>query len=153
MKNLGDTVQWLMQEEQKGLFEILVALALNLIFLALMALLLWPLGHAALAWQFARGYGILWVVTVVASQIVNRLQALFKVNLYDHPDAYVISNLLASCFLQVGWSTFAALSIYPLSSGGAGLDHGDMASCRLAFVSYRFLYRVLVLPGPHLQAI
>lgn len=31
--------------------------------------------------------------------------------MYDHFDAYVISNLVASCVLQAGWSAFAALTI------------------------------------------
>jgi hypothetical protein len=36
--------------------------------------------------------------------------------MYDHPDAYVNSNLAISCFLQAGWSAFAALVVYSFAT-------------------------------------
>jgi hypothetical protein len=58
----GEISRWLLQDEQKDLFEIVVAIALNVLFLALIALLLWPLGRTLLALRLARGYGLLWIV-------------------------------------------------------------------------------------------
>jgi hypothetical protein len=107
----GDIGKWLMHDDQKGLFEILFACALNVLFLALVALLLWPLGRPALALRLAKGYGVLWLVTVITVILVNRLHRLFRVDMYRRFDAYVISNLAVSCFLQAGWSAFAALAV------------------------------------------
>lgn len=109
---MGEISKWLMHDDRKELFEVLTAGALNILFLALLALLLWPAGRSALAFRLAKGYGVLWVVVYVTSVLVNRVQRLCRVNLYDHADAYVISNLAASCFLQVGWSAFAALTVH-----------------------------------------
>jgi hypothetical protein len=109
---MGEIVKWLMQDRQKDLFEILVALALNILFLALAALLLWPLDRLRLALDLAKGYGVLWMATGATAVLVHRVQSWFRVNLYDHPNAYVISNLAVSCVLQVGWSAFAALAVH-----------------------------------------
>jgi hypothetical protein len=107
----GEISKWLMHDDQKGLFEVLFASALNVVFLALIALLLWPLGKPALAFRLARGYVILWIVTFITSVLVHRLHRFFRIDLYTHVDAYVISNLAVSCFLQAGWSAFAALTV------------------------------------------
>jgi len=53
--------KWLMHDGQEELFEILFACALNLLFLALIVLLLWPLGRPLLAIRLAKAYGILWI--------------------------------------------------------------------------------------------
>jgi len=112
MKNYGEFSKWLLHEDQKELFEILVAIALNVVFLVLIVLLLWPLlGRPSLASRLAKGYGVLWGLTFVAAMLGNRIQDYFRVNIYDRPNAYVISNLAVSCFLQVGWSAFAALTV------------------------------------------
>jgi hypothetical protein len=36
------------------------------------------------------------------------LQRIFRMDLYSHFDAYVISGLILSGFVQVGWSAYAA---------------------------------------------
>ncbi|HEV7858055.1 MAG TPA: hypothetical protein VGO91_05455 [Pyrinomonadaceae bacterium] len=101
-----------MREEQKTLFEVLVAGILNILFLALIALLLWPLGRLMLAFRLAKGYGILWIVVCVIALLVNRIQRFFRADIYTHADAYVVSNLVVSCFLQAGWAAFAALAVH-----------------------------------------
>lgn len=107
----GDVSKWLMHDDQKELFEVLVAGALNVVFLALAALLAWPMGKTPLVFRLAKGYAVLWIVIYVTFLIINRLHRLFRVDIYTHVDAFVISNLAVSCFLQVGWSAFAALTI------------------------------------------
>ncbi len=109
--------KWLLQDDQKDLFEILVAIALNVVFLALIALLLWPLGKPALALRLAKGYSILWLVTFLTVVVLNRVHRLFRMNLYDRANAFVISNLAVSCVLQAGWSAFAALTVQSLVVG------------------------------------
>jgi hypothetical protein len=107
----GEISKWLMHDDQKELFEVLVAATLNLVFLALIALLLWPLGKPVLAFRLAKGYGLLWIVTFVTILLVHRVYHFFRVDLYTHVDAYVLSNLAVSCFLQAGWSAFTALMV------------------------------------------
>lgn len=108
-----------MHDEQKELFEILVAFVLNVVFLTLLTLILWPLGRSLLALRLATGYGVLWVLAWVSALFGNRIQDYFRVNIYDRPNAFLISNLLVSCFLQVGWAAFAADSVRGLIPGAA----------------------------------
>ena len=117
MKSHGELSKWLMHDDQKELFEVLVASALNVVFLALIVLLLWPLGRPMLACRLALGYVVLWGLTCVAALLGNRIQEFFGVNIYDRSRAYVISNLVVSCFLQVGWSAFAALTVHRFAPG------------------------------------
>jgi hypothetical protein len=109
---MGEFSKWLMHDDQKDLFEFLFALTLSLLFLVLIALLLWPLGKPMLAFRLAKGYGYLWGLLYLVSALVSRIQAFFRVNLYDHADAYVNSNLAVSCLLLIGWSAFAALTVH-----------------------------------------
>ncbi|MGB8510773.1 MAG: hypothetical protein WCD76_20545 [Pyrinomonadaceae bacterium] len=114
---MGEISKWLMHDEQKDLFEILVASTLNIVFLVLIALLLWPVAKPVLALRLAGGYAILWIATAIIAALVNRLQSFFRLDIYTHVDAYVISNLVVSCFLQAGWSAFAALSVRDFVAG------------------------------------
>ena len=109
---MGEISKWLMDEERKDLFEVLVASTLNIVFLALIALLLWPLGGLMLAFRLAKGYGLLWIIVYVSAVLVHRIQRFFGVDMYTHADAYVVSNLAVSCFLQAGWAAFAALAVH-----------------------------------------
>lgn len=103
---------WLLHDDQKDLFEILVALVLNVLFLALAALLLWPLDRLKLALGLAKGYGIFWIVVSGMTVLMISLHRRLRMNIYDHASAFVISNLAVSCFLQVGWADFAALTVH-----------------------------------------
>ena len=148
--------KWLLHEDRKELFEIVVAGGLNIIFLALVSLLLWGMGSPLPALRLAGGYGVLWIATFSTGALVNRAQRLFKVNIYDHPDAYVNSNLAASCFLQAGWSAFAALSVHGFVAGAPvwlalTLHVVGFLSCLVAFfaVSSCFqghVYKMISLP-------
>jgi hypothetical protein len=106
--------KWLIHDDRKELLEIVVALALNVIFVTLIALLLWPIGKPVLALRLAKGYGVLWIVSFLISVLLNRLHRLFRIDMYTHANAFVISNLAASCFLQMGWSAFATLTVQNL---------------------------------------
>ena len=97
-----------MHEDQKELFDYLFALVLNAVFLALAALLLWPLGKAIMALGLAKAYWIFWTGVIVLSSLLVLAQRIFRMDLYSHYNAYVICGLAVSGFLQVGWSAFAA---------------------------------------------
>ena len=105
---MGEFSKWLLHEDQNELFDYLFAIFVNAVFLALTALLLWPLGKAAMIFQFARGFWIFWTAVIVTASVLVLVQRIFRMDLYSHFDAYVISGLAVSGFVQVGWSAFAA---------------------------------------------
>ncbi len=108
---MGAIAKWLLHDDQKELFDYVFANALNLIFLALTALVLWPLDKATMTLHLAKGYWLFWIVMVVTSGVLLLLQRIFRMDLYSRFDAYVISALVLSGFLQAGWSAFAALLV------------------------------------------
>ncbi len=107
----------LVQSLPEAGLDFLIALGLNLIFLALIALLLWPLGQSVLAVRLTKGYGILWVVAVLTAVLLYRVQRFFRVDADTHADAFVLSNLAHSVFLLAGWSAFAALTVHSFVAG------------------------------------
>ena len=108
---MGEFSKWLLHEEQKELFEYLFALVLNIVFVAITALLLWQQGRAIVAWRLAKGYWMFWTVLIMTSIVMILAQRLFRMDLYSRFNAYVISGLAVSALLQLGWSAFAALVI------------------------------------------
>ena len=108
---MAEYSKWLLHEDQKELFVYLFAIVLNIFFLALTSLLLWPLGRATSALRLAKGYWIFWTVVIITSALMVLVQRLFRMDLYSHFDAYVISGLVLSGFLQAGWSAFVALVV------------------------------------------
>jgi hypothetical protein len=105
---MGQFSKWLLHDDQKELFDYLFAIALNAVFLALIALLLWPLGRAGIAWRLTKAYWVFWTAVIVTSSILALAQRVFKMNLYDRGNAYIITGLAVSAFLQIGWSAYAA---------------------------------------------
>ena len=146
MKSHGAVSKWLMRDEQKELFEILVAFVLNVVFLTLLTLLLWPLGRSQLALRFAKAYGALWVLTWASAMLGNRIQDYFRVNLYDRPNAFVFSNLAVSCALMVGWAAFAAYAVRGFIPGAemwitVMLWIVGLVSCFVAFFAVSSFYQ------------
>lgn len=135
---MGEFSKWLLHEDRKELFDYLFAVAQNVVFLALAALLLWPLGKAATALGLARGYWGFWTVLILTSALVAILQRLLRVDMYSHPDAYVISGLAVGGVVQSGWSAFAALTVRGSAAGAplwlaAVLYFVGLLSCWVAF--------------------
>ena len=116
---MGEFSKWLLHEDQKELFDYLFAIILNAVFLALVALLLWPLGGAAMALQLAKAYWIFWTAVIVTACVLILAQRIFRMDLYSHYDAYVITGLLVSGFVQVGWSAFTAPVIHNFVAGSS----------------------------------
>ena len=108
---MGEFSKWLLHEDQKELFDYLFAIVLNIFFLALTTVLLWPLGSATSALRLAKGYWIFWTVVIMTSALMVLLQRLLRMDLYSYFDAYVITGLALSGFLQAGWSAFVALVV------------------------------------------
>lgn len=118
---MGQFSRWLLHEDQKELFDYLFAIVLNAIFLILIALLLWPLGRAAMAWRLTKAYWVFWTAVIAVSCLLALAQRIFKMNLYDRSDAYIITGLAVSAFLQVGWSAYAAPVVHSSTTGASVL--------------------------------
>ena len=135
---MGEFSKWLLHEDRKELFGYLFAIVLNAVFLALVALLLWPFGRAATALGLFRGYWAFWTLLILASSVMLLIQRLFRVDMDSHPDAYVISGLVVGGIIQAGWSAFAALTVRGAAAGaGAGAAAAlylvGLLSCWVAF--------------------
>lgn len=116
---MGQIIDWLIKEEQKHLFEIVWAGVVNVVFLALAAPALWALGRGALTLRLAKAYAVFWAVTFLTGGLLMRLQDRLRVSIYDHPDAFVISNLVVGGLVLAGWSAFAALAFGGAAAGAA----------------------------------
>lgn len=104
-------IDWLMEEEQKDLFEVVFALVVNLLFLALAALALWALGRARLAVILAKGYVVFWLTVRATVGLLFLFHQRFRMNIYDRSGAYIISGLVVGGLTVAGWSAFAALTV------------------------------------------
>jgi hypothetical protein len=114
---MGEFSKWLLHDDQKELFDYLFALVLNALFLGLIALLLWPLGKASMALSLGKAYWIFWTAVIVTACVLALAQRIFRMDLYSHFDAYVITGLLVSGFCQVGWSAFVAPIVHNFIAG------------------------------------
>ena len=134
---MGEFSKWLLHEDQKDFFNYLFAVALNAVFLAVVALLLWPAGKAATALSLGRGYWAFWTLLIITSLLVGLWQRLFRVDMYSHPNAYIIVALVVSGLQQAGWSAFAALTVRDAAAGAplwlaAALYFVGLLSCWVA---------------------
>ena len=97
--------------------DLLIALVLNLIFIGLAALLLWPLGKTTLSLRLAKGYVVFWIVTAITAIGLYQMQRLFRIDIDERVNAYVLSNLAHGLFLLLGWSAFSAISVHSSVAG------------------------------------
>lgn len=111
--------RWLLQDEQTDLWEIVFALIVNLVFISVSFLAMWPLGRPALAGQLAKGYAVLWILVLLITIVLIQIQRLVRASLYDNFNLFLASNLAVSTALQVGWAAFAALTIPGFTDGAA----------------------------------
>jgi hypothetical protein len=101
-------------------WQVIVAVALCLLFPALVALALWPAGMAGAGLRLLKGFGVFWLVALVVYLVVAFVQRRLRVDLYSHPDAFVVSNILVSGILMAGWTAFAAVAARD-AAAGAGM--------------------------------
>ena len=131
---MGTIGKWLLQEDQKHVFDLLFASVVNLLFLGVASCILWAAGKLSYATDMGRAFCLLWGITLLAHFFLVRIQEFFKVNIYDHGNAFLISNLFVSCALQVGWAVFAALSLQRFTSDASARDDGHDVCDRIYFV-------------------
>lgn len=111
--------QWLLHEDQKELFESLYAAALSAVFYGLTALVLWPLGELPFGWRLFRGYWVFCVALGWTALALYLFRKVFRIDLDTRFDAYVISALAVSSFVQAGWCAFAALAVREAAAGAS----------------------------------
>lgn len=123
MSRILDSIAFPKTQIEEEASSLLIIAAVNFAFLFVSTIILWLVGHAALAWQFAKGYALLWLLLLVISPLLNFIQRMFRLNLYDNAKVFVASNLLVSGVLVLGWSAFAALAVQNAGATGwvAGL--------------------------------
>ena len=105
---MGQFSKWLLHEDQKEFFDYVFALIVNIVFVAVIALLIWPLGRVNMAVRLAKGYWMFWTVLIATNAVLALVQSYFRIDLYERYNAYVISGLALSGIVQIGWSAFAA---------------------------------------------
>ena len=142
---MGDLIRWLLHDDQNDLFNYLFAVVLNVVFLGLAALLLWPLDRTAMVLELARGYLIFWIVLGLTGGLVYCVRRLLRVDIDSHFDAYVISALMVSGLIQAAWSPYAAITVdafIPAASvWTSAILHGvGVLACYIAYVAVSAFY-------------
>ena len=103
------TLKYLLDRASAEAWQVIAAVALCLLLPALAAPALWPAGRAGVGFTMLKAFGLFWVVVFVVYALAAWVQRRLRVDLYSHPDAFVVSNLLVSGLLMLGWTAFAAL--------------------------------------------
>jgi hypothetical protein len=98
-------------------WEFAVGLVLNIVFVGLVALLLWSLDGPALAARLGKGYALLWCITSFTAISVGMIQAFLRLDVNDNFDLYVAPGVAAGVVLLTGWSAFAALTVGGFAAG------------------------------------
>jgi hypothetical protein len=123
------TLKLMLNSASAEAWQFIVAVVLCLLLPGLAALALWPAGNAGVGLRLLKGFALFWVVVFVVYALAGWVQRRLRVDLYSHPDAFVVSNLLVSGILMVGWTAFAAVVIK---------DAATVAGLWLAGVLYLF---------------
>lgn len=114
---------------------------MNAILFGVSALVLWPMGKAAMAGQLAKGLRLFAVVAALVVLVCAWIQRLFRIEVDPPSHAFVIMNLIVSAALQLGWSAFAALAAVRFAPGAS---FGIAAAVYTVGLLSSFLSSVLV---------
>ena len=134
--------RWLLREEQKDFFEYLFACVVNLLFLILIALVLWPLSELGFAVHLAKGYWVFWSVVILVAAAIALASRLLRIE--QRPtfwDAYLMVVVVVSAGLQAGWSAFAAITFREF--GAASKTWISATFCVIGFLSCYVAYVIL----------
>ncbi len=105
------------QEQQRQAEDFGWTVVAALIVLAVVVLLLWPLGRLPLAIDVARSFGLFYLVVWAAAAVLGTIQQRFRINLYDRGDLFLLSNGALSGFLVTGWAAWTALVVRGSAAG------------------------------------
>jgi uncharacterized membrane protein len=113
MGNLGNAIARAPVEA----WEFAVGLAVNALFLGLVALLLWSLDGPALAARLGKGYAVLWCATAFTAISVGVIQAFLRLDPTYDLNLYVAPGVAFGVVLITGWTAFAALTVRGFAAG------------------------------------
>lgn len=108
MNSSSDTRPRLIFGLPESLVDFLIPVALNVIFIVIVALLLWPMGKLAVAVRLMKAYVIFWGITVFSVVVLYQVQRMLRVSAERNFAAFLISNLLLGLTLLAGWSAFSS---------------------------------------------
>lgn len=114
---MWSTLKWMLDRASAEAWQVMAAAALCLLLPALAAVVLWPAGMSGVGLRLLKGFGVFWVVVLVVYAAAAWVQRRLRVDLYSHPDGFVVSNLLVSGALMLGWTAFAALVTREAAAG------------------------------------
>lgn len=101
-------------------WEFFTVAALNLIFVGLLALALWPFGATALAGRLAKGYAVLWGATALGAMTIAVAHNFLGVDEHWDFSLFLYSNLAVAVALVVCWSAFVALTVHDFAGATFG---------------------------------
>ena len=90
-------------------FNMLVVLALTLLFVLLLGLIVWGLGMLPLWWVFVQGYALLLAINLGLMLLTMGLYRVFRLDPFSIP--MVLTNALLVALLSVGWSVYLTRGI------------------------------------------
>lgn len=105
------------QDPNKAKLELLFATGASVLFLALSALLLWPVDRAPLAWHLFKGYCLFLILLSTTFWVMQLSVRVFRVETNPSDKRYLVTSLALGAFLQVGWAAFAALAVNHFIAG------------------------------------
>lgn len=136
--------------------DFVVFFAINVIFVGLITLALWPPEMTALAVRLAKAYAVLWGAVAFAHTALSMIHSILRIDIYDHYDFFVYSNLAVGFLHLPAWSAYAALAARDFAAGAtpwtAALVYavGLLASFvawKVYCVFYRgYIYQAVTLP-------
>lgn len=99
------------QDPNKAKLDLLFATGASVLFLALTALLLWPVHRASLAWHLFKGYCLFVIVLAGTFWVMQLFLRVLRIESNLSDKRYVGTSLALGAFLQLGWAAFAALAV------------------------------------------
>lgn len=96
----------------ESVIDFLIPIVMNVAFITIAALVLWPMGKTSSAFQLAKGFVVFWVVTLVTVVAVAVVQRMLRISADNHEVAFIGSNVIHGMFLVTGWAAFASLVVH-----------------------------------------
>jgi hypothetical protein len=97
--------------------DIVIGLGINVAFMLLAALAYGLLGVPQMILQLLGSYAALWGVMVIISVALAFIHRLFRLNLYDHTNAYTLLNVIASALPLLAFAAVLALRTHDVAFG------------------------------------
>ena len=101
------------------MIDFVIPIVINLVFLIIVTLILWPMGKIQLSFQLGKGFIVFWLITLVSIVVVAAIQRRLRMSIYEHFTAFVISNLIHGLILLSCLAAFVSIAIHNATESGA----------------------------------